>query len=55
MFEKKERSYAEMAKMLDESEAMSTREVKKLSEKQKIIQEQGNLINRYKREVSLMY
>ena len=44
MFEKKERSNAEMAKMLEESEATSTRAAKNLGEKQKIIQEQGNLI-----------
>ena len=45
MFEEKESSNAEMAKRLEESEATSTRAAKKLSEKQKIIQEQGNLIN----------
>ena len=44
MFEEKERSHAEMAKILDESEATSTRAAKNLSEKQKIVQEQGNLI-----------
>ena len=44
MFEEKERSYAEMAKRLEESEAASTRAAKKHSEKQKIVQEQGNLI-----------
>ena len=44
IFEEKERSNAEMAKRLEESEATSTRAAKKLSEKQKIIQEQGNLI-----------
>ena len=44
MFEEKERSHADMAKMLEESEATSTRAAKKLSENQKIIQEQGNLI-----------
>ena len=33
-----------MTKRLEESEATSTRAAKKLSEKQKIIQEQGNLI-----------
>ena len=44
MFEGKERSIAEMAKRLEESEATSTRAAKKLIEKQKIIQEQGNLI-----------
>ena len=44
MFEEKERSNADMAKRLEESEATSTRAAKNLSEKQKIIQEQGNLI-----------
>ena len=44
MFEEKESSNTEMAKRLEESEATSNREAKKLSEKQKIIQEQGNLI-----------
>ena len=44
MFEEKERSYADMAKRAEESETTSTRAAKKLSEKQKIIQEQGNLI-----------
>ena len=33
-----------MAKRLEESEATSTRETKKLSEKQKIFHEQGNVI-----------
>ena len=44
MFEEQERSRVEMAKRLEEIEATSTRAAKKLSEKQKIIQEQGNLI-----------
>ena len=44
MFEEKERSNVEMAKRLEESEATSTRAAKKLSEKKKIFQEQGNLI-----------
>ena len=44
MLEEKERSNAEMAKRVEESEATSTRAAKKLSEKLKIIQEQGNLI-----------
>ena len=41
---KKEQSHAEIEKRLKESEAISTREMKKLSEKQRIIQEQGKLI-----------
>ena len=44
MFEEKERSHSEMAKRLEESEATSSRAEKKLSEKLKKIQEQGNLI-----------
>ena len=44
MFEEKERSHAEMAKNLEESEATSTRAAKNPSENQKIVQEQGNLI-----------
>ena len=44
IFEEKEWSHAEMAKRLEESAATSTRAAKNLSEKQKIIQEQGNLI-----------
>ena len=44
MFEEQERSHAEMAKRLEESEATSTSAAKKLSEKLKIIQEQSNLI-----------
>ena len=39
-----------MAKRLEESEATSTRVAKKLSEKQKIIQEQGNLIKEKEKE-----
>ena len=44
MFEENERYHTEMAKRLEESEATSARAAKKLSEKQKIMQEQGNLI-----------
>ena len=39
--EEKERAYAEIAKRLDDTEALSTRAMKILSEKQKIIQEQA--------------
>ena len=52
MFEEKERSHAEMEKRLEESEAKSTRAVKKLIEKQKIILEQGNLIKEKEKESS---
>ena len=41
---KKEQSHAEIEKRLKESEALSTQEMKKLSEKQRIIQEQAKLI-----------
>ena len=43
MFQEQERSHAEMAKSLEEIETTSTRAAKKLSEKRKIIQEQGDL------------
>ena len=45
-------AHAEMAKRLEESDATSTRAAKKLSEKQKIIQEQGNLIKQKEKESS---
>ena len=38
------RAHAEIAKRLEESEATSTRALKKISENHKIIKEQGNLI-----------
>ena len=41
---KKEQSHAEIEKRLKESEALSTRAMKKLGEKQRIIQEQEKLI-----------
>ena len=41
---KKEQSHAEIEKWLKESEALSTRAMKKLSEKQRIIQEKEKLI-----------
>ena len=41
---KKEQSHAEIKKGLKESEALSTRAMKKLSEKQRIIPEQAKLI-----------
>ena len=44
MFEEQERSHAEMAKRLEESEDTSFKAAKKMSEKLKIVQEQGNLI-----------
>ena len=41
--EQKERAYAEMAKRLDDTEALSTQAANDLSEKEKIIQEQEKL------------
>ena len=49
---KKEQSQAEIEKRLKESKALSTRAMKKLSEKQKIIQEQSNLIKEKEKESS---
>ena len=40
----KKRTYSDLAKRLKDNEALSTRAMKKLSEKQKIIQEQAKLI-----------
>ena len=40
----KKRAYSDSAKRLKDNEALSTRAMKKLSEKQKIIQDQANLI-----------
>ena len=37
-------AYSDLAKRLKDNEALSTRAMKKLSEKQKIIQEQAKLI-----------
>ena len=52
---KKEQSHAEIEKRLKESEALSTRAMKKLSEKLRIIQEQAKLINEKKRRLVLMH
>ena len=41
---KKEQSHAEIEKRLKESEALSTQEMKKLSEKQRIIQDKAKLV-----------
>ena len=49
-----ERYQAEMAKKLEETEALSSIAMKNLSEKQKIVQEQGNLVKEKKMEVALM-
>ena len=40
----KKRDYSDLAKRLKDNEALSTRAMKKLSERQKIIQEQAKLI-----------
>ena len=40
----KKRAYSDLSKWLKDNEALSTRAMKKLSEKQKIIQEKAKLI-----------
>ena len=45
-------AYADMAKRLDDTEALSTQAVNDLSEKEKIIQEQANLIEENENEGS---
>ena len=40
----KKRAYSDLAKRLKDNEALSTRAMEKLSEKQKIIQDQAKLI-----------
>ena len=45
-------TYAEMSKGLEETEAMSSREMKKLSEKQRTIQEQEKLLIEKEKEGS---
>ena len=47
-FEQKQRAYAEMAKTLDDTEALSTQAANDLIEKEKIIQEQAKLIEEKK-------
>ena len=42
--EQKERAYAEMAKRLDDTQALSTQAANDISEKEKIIQYQAKLI-----------
>ena len=44
-----------MAKRLEIAEALSTRTVNELSEKEKMIQEQANLIEEKKRRVAVMH
>ena len=44
MLEEKERAYAEIAERLEDTDALSNRAMKKLREKQKIIQEQAKLL-----------
>ena len=48
--EQKERAYAEMAKSLDDTEALSTQAANDLSKKEKIIQGQENLIEEKEKE-----
>ena len=45
----KKGAYSDLAKRLKDNEALLTRAMKKLSEKQKIIQEQAKLVKRKKR------
>ena len=46
---RKKGAYSDLAKRLKDNELLSTRAMKKLSEKQKVIQEQANIIKRKKR------
>ena len=48
---KKEQSHAEIEKRLQESEALSTRAMKRLSEKQIMIQEQAKFIKEIEKEI----
>ena len=45
----KKRAYSDFSKRLKDNEALSTREMKKMSEKQKIIQDQTKLIKEKKK------
>ena len=47
-----EKLHAEIEKRLNKSEALSTRAMKKLSERQRIIQEQAKLIKEKEKEIS---
>ena len=51
---KRDQSHAEIEKTLNESEALSTRAMKKLSEKQIIFQDQAKLKKGIKKGVTLM-
>ena len=44
----KKRAYSDLSKRIKDNEALSTREMKKLSEKQKIIQQQTKKIEKRK-------
>ena len=48
----KKRDYSDLAKRLKDNAALSTRAMQKLSEKQKIIQEQAKLIKEKRKESS---
>ena len=50
--EQKERAHAEMAKRLDDTEALSTQAANDLSEKEETIQEQEKLIQEEEKECS---
>ena len=50
--EESELTYADIEKRIEETEAMSSRAMKKLSEKQKTIQEQRNILREKEKEGS---
>ena len=51
----KKRAYSDLSKRLKDNEALSTRAMKKLSEKQKLIQDQAKLIKRKKRTAQNLF
>ena len=55
MLEQRERAYVEMAKRLDDTEALSTQAVNDHSEKEKIIQEQAKLRKEEEKRVAVMH
>ena len=52
--QEKEQIHAEISKSLGETEALSTRAMRKLSEKQRLIQEQAHLIKEKEKESKLI-
>ena len=51
-FKRKKGAYSDLAKSLKDNEALSTRAMKKMSGKQKIIQEQAKLIKEKERDIT---